>query len=236
MSINAVRGRTRYPGTIDPRLLAPVLIPKANLALWLAADSMTLADGALISSWQDISGNNNHATQATDTSKPTFKTNILKGKPIIRFDGGDSLNLASAIGASPCSIYFVLKPSQISAGTIIAGNAAGAFQIRFSSLGKIDLLKSGVAVFATSTTILSTTNYSFLTVTYSNPNYTFRLNGAADGSGSSAQTMNGVNRIAINYDGGNYNGDIAELIVYNAVLSDTDRDTVESYLKTKYGL
>lgn len=237
MSVHAVRGRSRYPGSIDLRLLAPVIIPMTNLALWLAADNLSLADGALISSWNDASGNANNATQGTDAAKPTFKTNILNGKPVVRFDGGDSLGLTTEIVASPFSIFTVLKPAGSGYRTIAArANTGSALQIRVNTAAKIELVKSAVAIFATSTTALSASAFSYLMASYSNPNYTFRLNGAADGSGSSAQTLAAVNLVGANYDGYRFNGDIAEMIIYGAILSTADRDAVESYLKTKYGL
>ena len=60
-----------------------------DLSLWLDASSLELEDGALVSSWTDLSGNENHATQDNDGNKPTFKTNILNGKPAIRFGGNN---------------------------------------------------------------------------------------------------------------------------------------------------
>lgn len=77
-----------------------------GLKLWLdAADISTLAqnsDGSTpvtadndpIGYWADKSGNGNHATQATTSAKPTYKTNIQNGQPVARFDSGDIMTLA----------------------------------------------------------------------------------------------------------------------------------------------
>ena len=53
--------------------------------MWLDASSLGLANGADVSSWTDLSGNANHATQATTANMPIFSTGIINGKPIIRF-------------------------------------------------------------------------------------------------------------------------------------------------------
>ena len=43
-----------------------------------------LVDGDLVTIWKDSSGNGHDATQ-TGTARPTFKTNIINGKPVVRF-------------------------------------------------------------------------------------------------------------------------------------------------------
>ena len=49
---------------------------------------LSLTDGTGVQTWTDLAGSND-ATQATSTNRPTFKTNILNGNPIVRFDGTD---------------------------------------------------------------------------------------------------------------------------------------------------
>jgi hypothetical protein len=73
------RGGAGGGGAFDPLSLSP--------ALWLKADALALADAAAVSSWTDSSGNARHATQGTGANQPTYRTNIVNGKPVIRFDG-----------------------------------------------------------------------------------------------------------------------------------------------------
>jgi hypothetical protein len=71
------------------------------LKVWLKADAITgLHDGDAVGTWSDQSGNGFDATQATAGNKPTYKTSILAGKPVVRFDGvGDELDFSgSALG------------------------------------------------------------------------------------------------------------------------------------------
>lgn len=49
---------------------------------------LSLSDGTGVDTWTDLAGTNN-ATQSTSTNRPTFKTNILNGNPVVRFDGTD---------------------------------------------------------------------------------------------------------------------------------------------------
>ena len=68
-----------------------------NNMLWLKADVQAYIDagatlatnGQTVLQWNDQSGNNNNASQATAGSRPTYTTGVVNSKPVIRFDGGD---------------------------------------------------------------------------------------------------------------------------------------------------
>ena len=70
--------------------------------------------------------------------------------------------------------------------------------------------------------------------------YAFHANGTANGSGSHAQTLTAGLTTSIGAQGGTglelMVGDIAELIVYDSVLSAANRATVHSYVQDKYGI
>ena len=62
----------------------------SGLSLWLKADSITgVADGGTINSWNDSSGNDNHAVQASVGLRATYRANVINGNPVVRFDGLD---------------------------------------------------------------------------------------------------------------------------------------------------
>ena len=55
--------------------------------LWLEADAITtLADGADVATWADGSGNANDVSQPTTSLTPIFKTGIINGLPVVRFN------------------------------------------------------------------------------------------------------------------------------------------------------
>ena len=75
-------------GKILTREATPFDLP--NLKLYLSANRMAqLADGTAISNFLDYSGNNYHATQATGSSQPLFKTSQFSSNAGIKFDGID---------------------------------------------------------------------------------------------------------------------------------------------------
>lgn len=82
--------------------------PTTHLALWLKADSLTLSNGDAVSAWSDSSGNGNSASQGTSGSRPTFVTNALNGKPVLRFNGSStSLTIADSASLRPNTMAII---------------------------------------------------------------------------------------------------------------------------------
>ncbi len=93
----------------------------AGLAGWWKADAISgLADGDPVASWLDSSGNGRTFSQATAAKKPTFKTGIVNGMPVVRFDGVDDLLKQAAFGlaagGSSGSLYTVQKVTGYAVG------------------------------------------------------------------------------------------------------------------------
>src|SRR5690554_1078709 len=65
------------------------------LKAWYSADSNITYDGSnLVSSWDDISGQNNHAIQTNSSNKPKYISTVekLNNNATLRFDGSSILN------------------------------------------------------------------------------------------------------------------------------------------------
>jgi hypothetical protein len=87
----------------------------ANCELWLDASdstSVTLVSSA-VSQWNDLSGNNRHATQGTGNNRPAYSATV-NGRRVITFDGvNDSLisGLASSVITGYATLFCVARPS-----------------------------------------------------------------------------------------------------------------------------
>ena len=106
----------------------------ASLALWLDAEdtaSITL-NGSDVSQWNDKSGNNRNASQATALLQPTYLATGFNGKPTLQTDGNDVLELGTTslgrnvsgitcaiVGVHPSGLIFGSNANElyISAGT-----------------------------------------------------------------------------------------------------------------------
>jgi hypothetical protein len=74
----------------------PPIPPTTGLALWLKADVGLAADG---SSWLDQSGNSHDAT-ALNGKAPTVVAGGLKGLPVAVFNGGQAMSIAGSVLSS----------------------------------------------------------------------------------------------------------------------------------------
>ena len=127
----------------NPLTLSPALWLDASDASTLYTDSglttLVAADGDPVGGWQDKSGNSRHATQASGTNKPLYKTGVKNSKSILRFDGvNDALAIASStayfkfLHATEGSFFIVFRtnPSVSNPNTIytfIDNNALGTY-------------------------------------------------------------------------------------------------------------
>lgn len=206
----------------------------SGIQLWLKADSLSLNDNDLVTTWTDSSGNGNNATAS---NKPTYKTNQINGLPAVQFIALDFMQTPS-ITMTNMSIFIVLKPGA-TAGYVMEFAGAGSSNAIISNFtaNTLEVFNSPrISMGATATTAFS---QHTLTRDATNGTKTWR-NGSAVTTDPSAVTPNtGV--ITIGTDGGagttdQWSGYIAEIILYNNEVSSANRALIESYLLTKYGL
>lgn len=112
---------------------SPLQLP--SLQLWLDASVIAgLADGAAVATWSDRSGQNNHIVQATPTKQPLYKTAIINGLPVVRFDGVDDLLTATLPTAMQVDSYTYIVVAQtvskaVNQGLILAGESGAQLQV-----------------------------------------------------------------------------------------------------------
>lgn len=90
-----------------------------DLFLHLRADVGVTKDGLnRVSSWQDQSGFGHHAAQGDSLGQPLFVDNVLNGKPVLRFDGlNDFFNLVGQVLTSQqYSIFAVVNDTSVGSG------------------------------------------------------------------------------------------------------------------------
>ena len=221
-------------------MAAPDTIP--NLAAWWKADSLGLADGATVSSWADSGPGGWTATQGTASARPTFRTAVLNGKPVVRFDGVDDFLISSASTShTETTIFAVIKPTSTTGDrSIRVASGSGGITSTIRD-GKPRMGSQDLVSLHTSTTTVSTTAFQVLTCSYSDSTNTvaFHRNGSADGSSTAvtaSPTAGRTTQIAAEPAGGYLVGDLAELVIYSRVLTSSERAEVHSYLQDKYAV
>lgn len=208
----------------------------AGLIAWFRADLLTgLANADPISTWPDLSGNSNNLISAS-TNRPTYRTGVINGRAVARFDGVNDYmaRTYSAALTQPTTIFMVYKAATVEQTVLIDGLGSSRHSIQSESGTNNLRIYAGTSV--ASTTAL-TTNPSVLSATFSGAASDLRLNGTTIATGNSgSQTMSGITLGAEPSYTYCFDGDIAEVLIYNSALSLADRQYVERALGEYYGV
>jgi len=214
--------------------------------VWYDADQITgLSDGDAVATWPDIGPNGDDVTQGTPAARPLYKTSILNGKPVVRFDGSDDYLQGALTNAGattqPATIFAVaqLDATVLDDGAtrpIIDGDDSGHRTLLYKSgIPSPDSwgIYAGTALYGSA----GDSDTNIWCALFNGASSQFWLNGISEASGDAgSRALDGITIGAL-YDGARpWKGDIAEIIVYDAGLSNADKNEVGSYLATKYGL
>ena len=228
-------------------------LPVTNgLVIYLDAGTITgVADGGAISTWSDISGLGNDATQGTSANRPVYDAaNLLfNGFPTVHFDGSnDYLSLPSGAGC-PINVgsftVFVVGTSDVlgvSQYFCSAQGTSGNDRLRIAIDSAIDGAPFHWRIGDTGWP-------GSMNATSDTARHIF---GASSGGGTAEGVIDGVSigtaansssDVPSNFGLGAanlasphsfLNGDIAEFIVYNRTLSPAEYAQVNDFLETKY--
>ncbi len=147
------------------------------------------------------------------------------------------------------TVFVVANPSSLTSGSgfgndIISGSANSALEVRVDTAGKLNLVQQGVVVIGTSTSAVATVgSWSQFNYTYDDSTgaFSFRSAQAANGSGTNVKAISQPWTALLWFGSGggvllDWLGSIAEIIIYNRVLTGTEITNVEAYLHTKWGV
>ncbi len=220
-------------------------IPRSGLIQWLRSDNVLLS-GSNVTTWKDISGSGNSASNASN--QPTFVANAINGMPAINFSGSQFLQAPAGFSnfTSGLTAILMAKPSSVSAGARLFdyGNGATSDNIIMSLPSSTGLTfstyNSSTSSSATASSGATLGNFQILESLYNGSNTaTLFVNGTQAAQSTSMQTLNSLirsnNFLGQDNSGGNrFNGQIAEMLLWNRQLSSAERTAVEGYLLSKY--
>lgn len=220
------------PGNVAWAVFLPTDLP-GNI-LWLdAADPLTVhLSGTDVDRWDDKSGQLNHASLGSGgTQHPSYATGVLGGKNVLRFGGNDYLDLAANM--SPGTMFAVVKRD---GGEVLQRiicdsgyNHLGIYGSNYEA--RFGYFPGPIIGPATSTfRIIAAGGDGVTAFTAYDGVVTDR---GTENFGNSGSYSVGRPR---GYNGQYLTGDIAEIIVYNRVLSRPEHNVVGDYLEQKYGL
>jgi hypothetical protein len=235
-------------------VIPPSAAPIAGYSLWLDgadATTFTFSSGTRVSQWNDKSANGYHFVQATGAAQPDRNV-TQNGKTAVKMavSGSTYFMTNTSLGDWSASAFTVFSVIDFNAGNFTA--TIGRNSTAALAMGS----NSASANFAISR-IGQATSSSNLTPTGSNADVAvYKSAGISSGSisldfykngtaGSGALTLTSLGSGNKNIIGGSVDtavtdrfgddGYICEILLYPSQLSDLDRNSVESYLKNKWG-
>lgn len=240
---------------VSNTLSYPVGLIPSGAKLWLKSDSGTTLSGSAVSAWADQSGTGNNVSQSNNPNMPTYVENAVNGRPVIRFTGtGQILQSTSQVlsGSTAFTTFTVGKLNEL--------RSPANYQYFWWNGGDTSNVGYGCYLYPTTPQILRYA-WGSNSASLSDPSaavvgtlYTLSSRFSGGASGTHEMWINGgvsspVSRTKTSaglsggaFSVGNYGpsagyglyGDVAEILIYDRSLTDTERQNVYSYLSARW--
>jgi len=217
-----------------------------GLTAWYVADSLTGSEnGDRLYTWDDLSGNGLHATQSVNSIQPFYVTDQQNGLPVVSFTADDYFTADNLIDdISNTTIFIVNRPLDVSTVIMSIGSReswGGSFEVvdTYAVSTRGGLVKW--------TPLATRTVFQVICVEIT----TNSLNSVTAYRNGSLLTMTSITDQSLNITGdmviggltnnvGNpqpqFVGDIGEIVIYNESLTTEQKNSMNNYLTTKWGI
>ncbi len=231
-----------------------------GLTLWLDADDAstinsggTLVEGTIITSWDDKSSN---GLDMGSSNNPTYKPNVLNNKAVIESTGNGAYFYSDVVSSNRFA-----SNNQGSAFQVYraASGDSGAGRVNFwwesgnnrflahfphtngNSYWDFGNAGGGGRIQKANNTALQYDNWVATSYIRSPNNQGIvYVNGELFMVGTMTDLLNNTGtdslKVFTNSTSGVYKDQIAEMLVYNIAVADADRENIENYLMTKWGI
>ena len=223
--------------------------------------SLVAYDG-VVARWEDKSGNGYHATQSTENKRPLRKTGVHSLNDTLRFDGSNDgfvlsggADIFKNIGSKTVFIIEKLNNTSVAFMDVFKASTTtttGRFSMSYRANGGA-IYSGGRRLDADSfqgiNSKLTQNTANFIihecVVDYQGGTIKQFINGDNQGqslsfqtAGSTSDTASATVQIggALDANANYFNGEISEIVIYNNVLSDSQRVTVQDYLANKWDI
>lgn len=241
--------RISLVGDPNPVIFTPATVN--GIRLWLdfgdpntlytdAGTSKVSSDGDLIYQANDKSGNGFHAVMATEADRPAYKTNVQNGKSVSRYN--QDVMVASFGGLvlnQPNTIFFVHKntiPEGTSCYLFTGILSANRNQLLVFTTPNPDAWNMHAGAFLNGGVMIKNTPCIVCAVFNQDNSFLYVNNSEILTGPVGANGLDGLTIMASNSLGARTDGDVMEVIVYNAALSSADRIAVNNYLNSKWNI
>lgn len=221
---------------IAPPSFDPTTLP--GLVYWLRGDLLT-SGGNYSSTLPNSAPGGSDATLNLGTAGATV-VNSLNSKNVATFDGATGYTIPSLPAFANSTLYMVARLSAATANMLVFGaQNAGALLWYIDTSERLSMVSPSVVVIGPSTNSLLTHVWDQMNSSFDGSAWAFRKSSVANGSGSASWTplAGTTNCIANDGSGGaSFTGDIAEMLVYDADHTLTQKQQMEAYFTTRWGV
>lgn len=220
----------------------------SNLVIWLRADDLNAdgditnnpANGSLVTTWSDFSGNTNNFTQ-TGANRPTYNTTGAFNA--VNFNAAPAtpqfMNSSITGMFANGSVFFALNPVNSGQSNTLFDNPTASLRVeQWSNTNRVGYTRYGVADYRTTIAPPFNTNsiFSYHKNT-TNTNLEVNVNANTDNINIGSTTV-GIpyDRIGRNSNGSDEaSGNFFEVILFNTSVNDAQKIIIDNYLSAKYG-
>lgn len=219
-------------------------IPTAGLAAWYNASALVgLSNGDPVTTWTDSSGN---GLNVTAVGSPTYDADALNGQPAVSFGPGAYFALGgvsgSNWGASGADIFLVLEQNGANPNNTAfswAPDSSDRFLVHATYADTLHFQYGSPFGDVNSPEPAGWDNtFNLVEASWNGSTGEISVDGALLATGNLTSSLNtalsATLYIGNDIFGNNFQGQIAQIIVYNQALSPTDEQTVLNYLDAQY--
>jgi formylglycine-generating enzyme required for sulfatase activity len=218
----------------------------ADSLLWLDAGDLT-GDGMAVPQWRDRSGNEHHAIQGEPERQPRRVEGVLAGRSVLRFDGNDFFitPLKRDWSGTDWTVFAVASLDSDASDTYrgIVGNRFGAGRADWWTLGTrgdgttfLEFSPGG----GVHSNLRPANGRAWLyTVVKQDDQFSFYRNGTLVGSETRPNVGGPSNELRVGMwygDGQQWDGDLAELVIFGGAFAEKARTQAEARLAEKWGV
>jgi hypothetical protein len=206
----------------------------SDLALWLRADAgLTVDAHNRVTAWRDQSANDNHAASLSLSQAPALVPESVHGMPAVRFDGKDDTVLFTTPVNAVRTVFWVVRDGSFEKGARpllgrdpVPDAPPTDFSGGLSALWDAELTSPAILA---GETFLGGTPVDGLSTPRPRLMSVLSLVTTGDVSAENFSHDRGLS-------GRYWEGELAELIVYERALTEAERAAVEQYLSVRYDL
>jgi len=229
------------------------LIPASGLSLWLKADAGVTLSGSNVTAWADQSGNGLNVVPDIVTADISLASSVEKfnNKPAILFGVQNNNGTVGLFNSNPFinkSLFIVYSLESVDNFEYSVAYENNGFSGQTSDNNGNRQFGGYFNGFISANTLSQIgTPYIRTTISDNGNTISFFINGTADGNPAGNGFYNARSEIVIGNGGARgsgpnpsisqpFQGYIAEIVVYNSVLTTPERQQVEAYLMNKYNI